>query len=199
MPLVSPVRQDPPAPTWRERLSGGLFYPVAITLIAASVIVFYLVLLTPWREAQTGQSDLSTVAGETALAQAKEQLANMRRRDDQLKAIPANDLERMSTALPEGPATPELLVQLEALMLETAMANAEISIDLTEGKPSEGALKGKVNELVGSFRFETASYQHLKSVVDTIQTNLRLLAVTSVSYDPITSTAVVSFVTYHLP
>ncbi len=106
----------------------------------------------------------------------------------------------MSIALPTGPATPELLVQIEALSLESGMNDAVASVDLGNGSTAPlPELNNRVQQLTGHFDFKAVSYEQLKSIIDVVQKNLRLFDITNVSYDPTTGGASVDFVTYYLP
>lgn len=188
-----------------ELISGPIFWFLVVALIGASAVVFYFVFWTTWRDTKAGQGDLSTMGVESDIRDAEQRLLGLQQHDKQLNELAQSDLDRMAIALPTGPAYPELLVQLEALARETGMLNASFLASVSgessaKGKPAAQAASSGPTPLTitGAFDFNVHSYESLKTIVEALQKNLRLLDVVRLSYDPLTQKVNIGFVTYYI-
>src|SRR3989338_5444544 len=115
--------------SWSVRLTGRMFVPLATLLCVASFLAFYFIFWTTWRTTMSGIGDLSTAKVEQALVEGQWRLATLKKHADQLAAIPQSDLDRIEIALPDGPAIPELLIELEALTRESGMIDPTFAIE----------------------------------------------------------------------
>jgi Tfp pilus assembly protein PilO len=217
-----PVNNTPPPPlvvkeekNWRVRfrqyLVGRLFFVAVGLILFVSTAVFWFVFWEPWRATLSGQSSLSTIAAEQRLVDAKQHLRVVQLHASQLAKISPSDTARMEEALPSTPAIPELLVELEALATDSGMISPEITFDSAPtaapdkspkdffgGKPSEAAPQADYGTIGGTFTFQVTDYAQLKTILDAVQHNLRLLDITDVTFAGSGLNATVNFTSYYL-
>jgi len=131
-----------------------------LSLVLAIALLFFLVLpeYDGWR-LKVGELSLA----ELDLSNKKESLLI-------LSSVDESKIRRLERVIPKTPEEPELLVQMEELATESAVALSSISFQTDE---SGGRVV--LNETV------TGTYENLKRYLKNLENNLRLLDVETIS------------------
>ena len=145
-----------------------------LALLIVAVIIGGYLLISPKKanvntiQNQVKEKEQAVTTKEKEAADLKEIEANLKTAQTQVKDIPS--------VLPKGDQIPELLIQLDALAKDSSLGLN--SVNLTPGTETEKALYQTMNisaTVIGS-------YTNLKTYLDAVEKNMRLLDVTSIDF-----------------
>ena len=173
-----------------------------ISLLAALALGFFYT-LPQWQRFQTLGSDVQALA--EVSVEFDKLIASRDSLLERINSITKDNLDRLDSVFPQGPHTSDLLVSLEALTVENSVALGQVNLTSPDvsnqtppirpggqprptGSGSVGATAGQASvstaaqELSFSIQI-TGSYSNFKKFLASVEKNLRLIDVDSISFN----------------
>lgn len=178
------------------RRTGLLSTLLAVLVLAAG----YFALLGPkYREITVGGGfDMTSLESEHRIATAR--AANLQQLVDTYEATDQAVLDRLDAMLPERPDNAGIFEQLEALALANGFALGTVSIEPVAAPSDPAAAEAQAGRGIEqhgiSIVLGGGTYGTLKGFLDDVESNLRLLDVTAVSFVGDTGPYQISMTTY---
>ena len=111
------------------------------------------------------------------------------------EAVSAVDKERLNYFLPEGNDIPELITMLEDMAQQSGFVVTVASFSQVEQPIID---RTNVYPLILSLSLEGGDYNSLKTLIDKIETNLRLLDISSLNFQAGTGSYIMNINTYYI-
>jgi hypothetical protein len=200
---------------WQSYVAGRGFWVLAGILLILPIVFFYLIFYTTWRDVASGSANLRATSLQQDIASLRQKYELRKAHQAELNKFSLEDRTRFSRALPPTAEVPEILVQLEALLTHQAVSTPKLTVSSTSSNDSassnptprviprasleEAGPGAELQTNALSLDFSVASYEQLKAVVAALQSNLRLIDILKLSYDPQRQTANIEARVYHLP
>ena len=139
------------------------------------------------RVSETSLSDL-----DLRIEERRSSLKKAKRIEEQFSQITPEDYEKLSDALPPEPGAADLIPNIESIVTLSGLTLESVSVaqssDIQAVVPPDtaavSALPVNVHPLSVSFRAKGSNYLTFKELLHRIETNLRLLDVPSISFNP---------------
>ncbi|MEK7139551.1 MAG: type 4a pilus biogenesis protein PilO [Patescibacteria group bacterium] len=172
-----------------------------LTVMTAAVIIILLG-LAYWQlflPRITQQSFLATFSDRKRV----EQLNNLNRQRGELQkivtdwqTISAADRELMGAILPTTMDIPNLLAQVDGLARQSGLVLQSFSVAPPDPKTKD---QSGIRVVAVSLTFGPGGYPQLKGLLDNIETNIRLLDLTSFTFDSVAQTLTMNLQAYFAP
>lgn len=111
------------------------------------------------------------------------------------EAVSAEDKARLNYFLPEGKDIPELITMLEDMATQSGFVVTVASFSQVEQPIID---RTNVYPLIVSLSLEGGDYNSLKTLIDKIESNLRLLDVSSLNFQAGTGSYIMNINTYYI-
>lgn len=139
------------------------------------------------RVSETSLSDL-----DLHIEERRSSLKKAQRIEEQFSQITAEDYEKLNEVLPPEPGTADLIPNIESIVTLSGLTLESVSVAQSSDAPvaalpdaaAVSALPVNVHPLSVSFRAKGSNYLTLKELLHRIETNIRLLDVPSISFNP---------------
>lgn len=179
------------------RVVFARFYKLLTFLIVILILGGgYLFILEPkYRESGQGSKDNLNLS-KTELLRRQQHLNQLKKLVDKYNSISPKEISRIKMILPEGKDIPGLFVQFQTLAAKNNLLLSSISFDETPMGIEKDAIK-KININVDLLGGSTNSYQEVKSFIASVETNLRLLDIDSIFFNPESSAYSLTVVAYY--
>lgn len=170
-----------------ENIVGRYFF---IIIIAAMLLVFllgYLFLVLPTQ--RTAASGDIYQASENEYLSLKRQLAELNELTKIYQSIDPKDIDKIEKFLPPKARIEELMKQMEVIVLQNGFFLTDLQISDESGQDI-----GSVNISMG---IVGPNYAGFKNLLYALESNLRLLDIKQISFDPAGRSAAISLVAYY--
>lgn len=168
--------------------------------LALALIIFlaisYFVVLKPKFDVTLTAIQISIADQQKIYAQEEAKLAGLRSMAELYKKIDSGDLSKFNKLLPDFYAPEQLFGELEEIISKQGLIVGSISLN-PPVETGSAALPASVGRLSISLSLGAIDYRGLKNLLNTLETNLRLLDVTKVSFSPEGSAATLEIDTYY--
>ncbi len=173
----------------------NIFLAVLLVLI---LILSYFIFIKP-KFNQTLQAIRANIAQqETLYAEQEKKLASLKAVATLYDKITAADLNKFNAILPNDYVKEKLFGELEEIITQNGFILGSVS--LTKTAPAEilSASESKsLGEIRAGLKIGAIDYAGLKALLKTLENNLRLFDVTTVSFSPAGQTAELNLTTYY--
>lgn len=133
----------------------------------------------------------------------RSRLSEIEKAHESFKKISGEEIKKIATILPKGKDTPSLLIEMEALAKENGLILSGIDIAETGAisvpvQAQEGAASLNIKKININFKIQGInSYDKFKTFLSSIEKDIRLLDLNSLTYSPAADSYSISLVTYY--
>ena len=164
-------------------------FSIPFLILADAIVIGLLIflLIFPNYKKMEDINNKMISSGKT-LEEEQEILNNLKEMREEYQQV-KDDMEKINMVLPQGEEIPELLVQLEAMVLDAGLfcesikpiSTEEEVASITESQDQEGA-KETVSYRPLDISVElTGNYKSFKRYLDNLEKNIRILNITSIT------------------
>ncbi|MFH1598496.1 MAG: hypothetical protein ABIB97_05545 [Patescibacteria group bacterium] len=189
------------------KFTSKYFKAVMIVIIIIVFIICYFGFLNPKIKNIREYSIYDYQENDKRLAERQNYLEGLKSVEEQYQQWRKEELEKVDKALPTGQDYPGIFSQMEKLVADAGYLVTNISISQvaepskkTNQKPST-QLPSNVNMLNVQINVAAPAdygYDNFKTLLDTMENNIRLIDVTSLNFDPNNSSFRLNLRTYYL-
>ncbi|MFA5358969.1 MAG: type 4a pilus biogenesis protein PilO [Patescibacteria group bacterium] len=163
------------------------FYWITFLVVATLVILVYLFI---FRSQLTADNVAKTFSYRSEI----ERLDSLKKKTTEIKKVLSDfdsfsqdELIRLSQILPAEKDLPNLIIQLDSLAKQSGLALSSFSISeqvSTKKVVDAQQATGSVKELIISLNLKGGGYNNLKQLVSLVETNMRLMDISSFVFAP---------------
>ncbi|MEW6610157.1 MAG: hypothetical protein AB1352_00795 [Patescibacteria group bacterium] len=164
---------------------------IGVTVLTVMTLVGWFFLIRPAMGAYQRVSETSLSDLEVRLTERRRSLEKARFIEEQSSQITPGDYEKINAVLPTEPGAADLIPNIEAIVLLSGLTLESVSVtqssDPQRSAPSEmiaAGLSGSIHSVPITLRANGNNYSTFKELLHRIETNLRLLDVPSISFNP---------------
>jgi len=201
MPEPQEKKQDPkagakPKEEKKKKAPSALwvrYYRSLVLFIFLAVIIigWYVVLGPMFNEYRT----INVAAKKAEYDQYRQVLDRFQGILSDWEAVSAEDKARLNYFLPEGKDIPELITMIEDMAQQSGFVVTVASFSQVEQPVID---RTNVYPLIVSLSLEGGDYTSLKTLVDKLETNLRLLDISSLNFQAGTGSYIMNINTYYI-
>lgn len=168
-------------------------YFILLVLFVVSVILYggYTFVLAPKQEASEEEVGKITDEREQTYLSLKGELARLEELSLVFNSIEKKNIDKLEKILPKKIELEELMKQMEVIVIQNGLFLTSISV-------SEGAqLTNEIGTANISINIVGTSYTGFKTLLRTLENNLRLLDVTELSFSPDAKSTTLAITAYY--
>jgi Tfp pilus assembly protein PilO len=127
----------------------------------------------------------------------------LRKERDTVASLDSQNLKKLYEVLPQKQNLPEIMAQIDALIRKQDLVLGSIQIDNPQDSSADGetpAIDKRIKSIQVSIFIlgGDGSYEKIKELLDALEKHIRLIDITSFSFDPEMTTYSIIFKTYYL-
>jgi len=188
------------------KLTTRNFKAVAIVVVVILLSVGYLLFIGPKLETINQYKTVSYDSLQSELEDQKIYLEDLKEQYVEYNKWTKADIDLIEQVLPDSPDNPGIFSQMEKMISDAGYTLTTISISRSvevRGKESaKSADAGSIKTLTLQLGIKGPGdygYDNMKTLLRTVEKNLRILDLVSFSYNPQTDSLILNVRTYYLP
>lgn len=170
------------------KIIGRHFIWFSILLGLIILVLGYVFIIVPGQNKLKEDNIVNSRAGE--YLSLKRQLDELNQLSQAYADISATEIARIDKFLPAKGEIEELMKQMEVIVNQNGLFLANLSL-------SEGSVEKNIGKIQITMSIIGTDYSGLKSLLYTIESNLRLLDVINLNFDPNSKTSTLNLVAYY--